>query len=199
MPASVAHVKNGGKRMNIHKTFVVLLALLLAAMAMVPMVSAESSEPGVTTQYLSPQEGAMFTGANPEKDIGVGGMLKTRTAVQSVKSAFAAADAPQWSAYTDLWRNWLSASPVYCDAYSRSRTSSGSAYDINKIAVRERVWRDGALYNDQPDTRYNSADAQVNYQYSAVYTGGTWTAQSDHTFELSGYSSWYPVTTDTLT
>ncbi|MDD1690532.1 MAG: hypothetical protein LUQ66_07715 [Methanoregula sp.] len=182
------------------KLGVILLALLLAAMAMAPVTSAESSESGVTTQYLSPQEGAKFTGANPEKDIGVGGMLKTRTAVQSVKSAFAAtADAPQWSAYTDLWRNWWSASPVYCDAYSRSRTSSGSAYDINKIALRERVWRDGTLYNDQPDTRYNSADAQVNYQYSAVYTGGTWTAQSDHIFELSGYSSWYPTTVDTLT
>jgi len=32
--------KNGGKRMNLHKTVVVLLALLLAAMAMVPCVSA---------------------------------------------------------------------------------------------------------------------------------------------------------------
>jgi hypothetical protein len=182
------------------KLGVILMALMLAAMAIVPVVSAESSESGVTTQYLSPEEGAKFTGANPDKDIGVGGMLKNMTAVPSRKAAFAAAAvAPQWSAYTDLWRNWWSASPVYCDAYSRSRTSSGSAYDINKIALRERVWRDGALYNDQTDTRYNSADAVVNYQYSAVYTGGTWTAQSDHTFELSGYTSWYPVTSDTLT
>jgi hypothetical protein len=37
--------KNGGKRMNLHKTFVVLLALLLAAMAMVPMVNAQTSSP----------------------------------------------------------------------------------------------------------------------------------------------------------
>lgn len=185
--------------MSLHKTVVILLALLLAGIALVPIVSAESSDLGVTTQYLSPEEGAKFTGANPAKDIGVGGMLKTKTAVKSNPATFAATEAPHWSAYTDLWRNWWSASPVYCDAYSRSRTSSGSAYDINKIGLRERVWRDGSLYNDQTDTHYNSADAQVNYQYSAVYTGGTWTAQSDHTFELSGYSSWYPVTTDTLT
>ncbi|MDD1685649.1 hypothetical protein [Methanoregula sp.] len=181
------------------KLGVILLAFLLAAMAMVPLASAESSDHGVTTKYLSPEEGAKFTGADPLNDIGVGGMLKTKTAVVSGSAAFATTEAPQWSAYTDLWRNWWSASPVYCDAYSRSRTSSGSAYDIDKIALRERVWRDGSLYNDQTQTNYNSADAQVNYQYSSVYTGGTWTAQSDHTFELSGYSSWYPVTTDTLT
>jgi len=36
--------KNGGKQMNLHKTVVVLLALLLAAMAMVPMVSADISQ-----------------------------------------------------------------------------------------------------------------------------------------------------------
>lgn len=179
----------------------ILLALLLAAMVLVPLVSAanENSELGVSTQYLSPEEGATFTGADPEKDIGVGGMLKTKTAGAKSPAAFAATDAPSWSAYTDLWRNWWAASPVYCDAYSRSRTSSGSAYDIDKIALRERVWRSGSLYNDQTDTHYNSADAQVNYQYSNWYTGGTWTAQSDHTFELSGYTPWYPVTTDTLT
>lgn len=176
---------------------------MLAALALTPMVSAvspESSDSGVITQHLSPAEGAKWTGADPEKDIGVGGMLKMKTAVKkSNLSTLAITEAPHWSAYTDLWRNWWSASPVYCDAYSRSRTGSGSAYDINKIALRERVWRDGSLYNDQTQTKYNSADAQVNYQYSNWYTGGTWTAQSDHTFELSGYTSWYPVTTDSLT
>jgi len=162
-------------------------------------VSAESSDPGVTTEYLSPEEGAEFTGADPVNDIGVGGMLKTKTAVNANSATFAVTEAPSWSAYTDLWRDWWSASPVYCDAYSRSRTSSGSAYDIDKIALRERVWRDGSLYNDQTQTNYDSADAQVNYQYSNWYTGDVWTAQSDHTFEHSGYVSWYPVTTDTLT
>jgi hypothetical protein len=171
-------------------------------MAMVPCVSAagnENSDPGVITRYLSPEEGAKFTGADPVKDIGVGGVLKIKTASALDPAAFATTEAPSWSAYTDLWRNWWAASPVFCDAYSRSRTSSGSAYDIDKIALRQRVWRSGSLYNDQPDTHYNSADAQVNYQYTNWYTGGTWTAQSDHTFELSGYTPWYPVTTDTLT
>jgi hypothetical protein len=161
------------KTMKTLKIGVMLLALLLAAMAMVPIVNAastESSDLGVTTRNLSPEEGAKFTGADPVKDIGVGGMLKTKIAVNSNPATFAAAEAPHWSAYTDLWRNWYSASPVYCDAYSRSRTSSGSAYDINKIGLRERVWRDNSLYNDQPQTNYNSADAQVNYQYSNVYT-----------------------------
>ncbi|MFA4859269.1 hypothetical protein [Methanoregula sp.] len=185
--------------MELPKTWFVLLAFLLAAMVIVPIVSAQSSESGVVTRQLSPTEGAAFTGANPEEDIGVGGMLKIKTAVQTMPSTFAATDdAPHWSAYTDLWEPFYPPDK-HCDSYSRSRTSSGSAYDIDKIALRQRVWRDGAIYNDQPDTKYNSADAQVNYVYSAFYTGGTWTAQSDHTFELSGYTSWYPVTTDSLT
>ena len=182
------------------KPTVILLTLLLAAMAFVPLASAASiADNGVTTRYLSPEEGAKITGADPAKDIGVGGMLKTKTATISGPVAFATAEAPTWSAYTDLWRNWYSASPVYCDAYSRSRTSSGSAYDIDKIALRERVWRDDSLYNDQTDTRYNSADAQVDYQYANTDPGGPWSAQSDHTFDEAGYVSWYPVTTDTLT
>jgi hypothetical protein len=197
MPSSVAYERRYEK-MQLRKWSVVLLALLLAAMALVPMVNAVSPDTGVVTRHLSPEEGAKITGANPDKDIGVGGLLTTRTALPSGVTSALASTAPSWSAYTDLWVPFFTASKDYT-GYSRSRTSAGLAYDIDKIGIRGRVWRDGSLYYDQTQTNYNSADAQLSYEYAGLYTGGTWDARSDHTFELSGYTSWYPVTTDTLT
>jgi hypothetical protein len=186
------------EKMKPVKYGVILLVLLLAGMIMGPIVSAQSTDPGVTTEKLSPYEGAKITGANPEKDLGVGGMLTTKNAVRSNLFSPMASGVPQWSAYTDLWVPFLTASKDYL-GYSRSRTTTGTAYDINKIGIRGRVWRDNSLYYDQTQTNYNSADAQLTYEYNGLYTGGTWNAQSDHTFEHTGYVSWYPVTTDTQT
>jgi hypothetical protein len=71
------------EKMKPVKYGVILLALLLAGMIMGPIVSAQSTDPGVTTKNLSPCEGAKITGANPETDLGVGGMLTTKNAVSS--------------------------------------------------------------------------------------------------------------------
>jgi len=62
--SSEAYGKNGGKQMQLRKVGVVLLALLLAAMAMVPMVSAESntvSEKKIVSDSLSADEKIKIT------------------------------------------------------------------------------------------------------------------------------------------
>jgi len=52
--------------MNLHKTFVVLLALLLAAMAMVPMVSAETISAQTNTAATSNENDIQKDDAIPE-------------------------------------------------------------------------------------------------------------------------------------
>jgi hypothetical protein len=186
----------------------VLLAMLLVSVVVVPAVSAEQF-----TEKLSPEQSAEISGADPEKDIGVGGMQISRTlsfdnadegkdigigGMEISKISSGILDLTYtWYAGTDIWKEFLG--PVKSIHYSRSRTDSGSAFDIYKIGVRGRVWKDGSLKFDQTQTNYYSADAQVNYQSSDTFLSGYWTAQSDHVFEYPANNDyWYPTTTDNL-
>jgi hypothetical protein len=186
--------------MNIPKTWVVLLALMLVAMAMVPMVSAADEEKTVVTEtQLSVQEAAQITGADPETAVGLGGMEVSRIGTVSSATKGLLATQYNWRGYTDIWNDNPILGPVRAIHQSTSRVqSSGAPFDIDTIGARGRVWKDDVNIFDQPDTRSNSADAVVNYYYGGA-PFGSWRAQTDHTFIYYANSDyWYPTTYDSM-
>jgi hypothetical protein len=99
-----------------------------------------------------------------------------------------------WTANSDLYVPWFG--NVNYDGYSRSRLDqSGSPYDIDKIEVRGRVWKNNALKWDDTDTQYGSSDSTLHWVNSEIYYAGSWTCQGNHAFENGPYT-WYPVTSD---
>ncbi len=106
------------------------------------------------------------------------------------------ATAPIWSAKTDLYNYFLSPKPrLYTESKSRR---SGIPYDINKISVRGRIWKNGESLFDKTVTKYNSADANINWESSCIYCAGSYTARGDHAFVKTGSTSWSPITYDSL-
>jgi len=174
------------KRKRISGPFTAFLALVLLSTLILSVASAEP-----LIMRLSPDEGAGISGADVEKDIGVGGMQISKTYSGILDSEYT------WTGYTDIWKSYLS--PVKSIHQSKSRIGS-TPFDIDVIGVRGRVWQDESLKFDQPQTNEDSADAQVNYQSSEVFPWGYWYARSDHTFEYeAGNDYWYPMSYDSIT
>jgi hypothetical protein len=174
--------------MNLHKTFVVLLALLLAAMTMVPMISAQTEV----------DENLPLTSNNsPDVDKsqwkGVGGTEVTHTGNISGKS-FAASGTYTWTAGTDIWNPVIG---VQSSHYSYSRMNN-APFDIDKIGVRGRVWKNNILQFDQPDESQNAADASVSFATPwGTPIVGSWFARSNHVFEEASTNDYiYPITED---
>ena len=179
--------------MQLRKVGVVLLALLLAAMAMVPMVSADSLTNGdvPVTSLTAPD-----LDKNAWK--GVGGMELTKIgqASNSVSSAKAPASDYTWTAGSDIWNPLITVKSTH---YSYSRMNN-APYDIDTIGVRGRVWKNNNLMFDDSDSNSNGADASVNYD-SGLGTPivGSWFERSNHVFENSATGDyWYPVTEDSV-
>ena len=165
------------KRFGISAT--VLLAALLIGVVFVPAVSAISADTKSDEREIITGKGGVTQNIVPVTDAGIG-ILATGGA---------------WTAKTDIWFSTFSG--MHSEHYSQSR-DDGSAWDIDTIAVRGRAWRNGDLKMDETDTQEDSADAQIEKVVcSSFYCGGDWEARGDHTFEESGYMSWYPITEDT--
>lgn len=131
-------------------------------------------------------------------------IIITPTPIRADKTVALATTTPPnnmvWMASTDLYDYWYDPIPRL-NTYSKSRLWPSGIYDIDKIAVRGRVWKNGDRILDKTDTRYRSSDASVYWKYSCAqlsYCGGSYSARGDHTFVLNGFRSVYPVTGDTL-
>ena len=158
------------------KMSIFLLALLLAAMIMVPIVSAVSQTDGNT-----------------------GGMELTKTGYVSAKLASQNGASPNavqatytWTAGSNIWSSGVTVSSTH---YSYSRLNN-APYDINTIEVRGRVWKNNNLMWDQTQTAYNAADASLNYN-SGIGNPivGSWFERSNHRFiDPADSDSWTPVT-----
>lgn len=176
--------------MKLRKIGVVLLALLLAGMVMVPMVSADL---GIDKNVPVTSLNAPGTDKSVWK--GVGGMELTKVGVFSTGSLSAKATRSQyqWTAGSDIWNPVIGVKSTH---YSYSRMNN-APYDIDTIGVRGRVWKENNLMFDQPQTSTNGADATVNYDSGSTPITGRWFERSNHVFENSATSDyWYPVTED---
>ncbi len=144
---------------------------------------------------MSPASAIPAGTKSTEKEIIIGKGGETQSKVPVADAGMGILAGKEWTATTDIWFSTFSG--MHSDHYSQSR-DNGAAWDIDKIAVRGRAWRDNVLQMDKTDTRYNSADAQIQEVVcNQFYCGGSWRAQGDHTFEEAGYQSWYPTTSDT--
>jgi hypothetical protein len=100
-----------------------------------------------------------------------------------------------WTATTDMYRYLgIYAPRFYTESISRI---DGSAYDIDEIGVRGRIWRDDSLVFDDTDSNSDSADANIYWAFSGIYYSGDWDGRGNHVFE-EGNSYWYPITTDSM-
>ncbi len=158
-------------------------AILVFALLLSATVSAVNATPLETNS------------AKKETIIGKGGVTSNQVPVTNGDVGILATG-KLWTAKTDIWFSTFSG--MHSDHYSQSR-DNGTAWDIDKIAVRGRAWRDDVLQMDKTDTQSNSADAQIQQVVCTGWCYGSWRAQGDHTFEKSGYQSWYPTTSDTQT
>jgi len=156
----------------------VLLAALLIGVMFVPAVSAKPADTKSDERDIITGKGGVTQNIMPVTDAGIGILATGKV----------------WTGKTDIWHSVFTG--IHSDHYSTSR-DDGSAWDIDTIAVRGRAWRDDVLKMDETDTREDSADAQIDGVICSGSCGGDWVARSDHTFEESGYVSWYPMTEDT--
>ncbi|MFA7050352.1 MAG: hypothetical protein WC164_04575 [Patescibacteria group bacterium] len=176
--------------MKTMKIGIILLALLLVTMAMVPVVSAEDVG---TNEYLLITSLSDYDTDKSQWE-GVGGMEITKTGKMLVKSlsALGTRSTYTWTAGTDIWNPIISVKSIH---YSYSRMDN-APYDIDKIGVRGRVWKNNILQFDESSESPDGADASVNFQSSGPIVG-SWFARSNHVFENDATSDyWYPVTED---
>ncbi len=176
-----------------------LAAMLLVSVALVPGAMAQLADKKgtVITNKLVDKNDTVIINKDikdiDKKYANGNGQLLTQTPSGSGVSTLGT---KQWSAYTDLYNYFLSPHPRL-NTYSTSRDDS-SPWDIDKIGVRGRVWRDSNLIYDQTVTNYNSADATIYWESGCILCGGSYSARGNHVFEMQGYNSWYPATNDTL-
>ena len=156
----------------------VLLAALLIGVVFVPAVSAIPADTKSDERDIITGKGGVTQNKVPVTDAGIGILATGKV----------------WTANTDIWHSVFTG--MHSDPYSQSRDDE-SAWDIDTIAVRGRAWRNDVLKMDETDTREDSADAQIEKVVCTGFCGGNWAARGDHTFEESGYVSWYPITEDT--
>jgi hypothetical protein len=178
-------MKTENEKIGVLLTALVILGMLTMGVSADPVVLGKEVKEGISDKYAKGKSDSPILTYSPVK-----------TGIY----AAAAATTKKWSANTDLYNYWYLGDPApRLNAYSRSRDGS-SAWDINTIAVRSRVWKNNGLTLDKTDSSSKSADASVYWKYACpnYYCGGTFKAQGDHTFKMTGYQSWYPVTTDTL-
>jgi hypothetical protein len=162
------------------------LALLLAAI--VPCVSAQSG----TNENL-PLTSLSAPDMDKSQWKGVGGSEVTHTGIEPGKS-LAPRGTYTWTAGTDVWNPIIGVQSTH---YSYSRMSN-APYDIDKIGVRGRVWKNNNLQFDDSDESLNAADARVDFATGwGVPIVGSWFARSNHVFEkASSNDYYYPVTED---
>ncbi|WP_187287604.1 hypothetical protein [Methanolacinia petrolearia] len=163
-----------------------LLIVALVGVMFVPAVSAEQSDDQQFSQgQVIDPEGMELTRTSQSK-------ISDTSASGVLKSSY------DWIAGTNIYREFPD--PVKSKFYSESRLSGTTTpYNVYKVGVRGRAWREGIFKFDKTDENYYSADAAVNYECSDTYVGGHWLAQSDHTFEYPANNDYYyPTTTDDM-
>jgi hypothetical protein len=178
--------------MKLFKWSVILLALLFAGMVMVPLVSAGDLQ----TNDNLPITSLSAPDADKSQWKGVGGMEITRTGNALVESISPSGTRSEftWTAGSDIWNPIFSVRSTH---YSYSRMNN-APYDIDKIGVRGRVWKNNNLQFDQSSESLEGADASVNFQSSGPIVG-SWFERSNHVFENAAtYDYWYPVTEDSI-
>lgn len=96
---------------------------------------------------------------------------------------------PYWSATCGIY----TLGGAWGKSVSYTSESKTTYYNINHIAVKVRRYWLGGLTGTGTDDKYNSPIAGVDVQKG---TGGFGDHETfaDHTFEHSGYQSWYPDT-----
>ena len=182
-----------------------LAVMLIMSMALVPGVLAQPGNEKDTDKVKSMNDivikGKVVKEDKDEKYLNKGdGQL---IIISPIGNEISTLTGKLWSVETDLYTTFLNPSPRL-NTFSRSRDGN-SIWDIDKIEVRGRVWRQGVyipgekvLIYDGTDTQYNSADASIYWKRDCISCGGNYTARGNHVFEEQGYNSWYPVTGDSL-
>ncbi|VVB91163.1 Uncharacterised protein [uncultured archaeon] len=179
---------------------IMLAAMLLLSMALVPGAMAQLADKKGTViiNKLADKNDTVIINKDikdiDKKYANGNGQLLTQSPSGSGVSTLGT---KQWSAYTDIYNYGIFSDYPRLNTYSKSR-DSGSPWDIDKIGVRGRVWRDDNLIFDQTVTNYNTADASIYWESGCTLCAGSYLARGNHVFETQGYNSWYPVTNDTL-
>ncbi len=168
----------------------VLFAMFIVNMMFVTAVNAvENSE---ENEIVNPCEAIVIKGQDVKEDI------DDKYAIEKGDGevlTFSPSRDYTWTASTDMYKYLYIYAPRFL---TKSTSRSGdSAYDIDEIGVRGRIWRDDSLVFDDTDTHSDSADASIYWEFSGVYYGGDWDGRGNHVFE-DGNNYWYPVTTDSI-
>lgn len=100
----------------------------------------------------------------------------------------------EWKASTNLGKAFKF---PYPQMQFYSTGESYSPVTIDKISVVTRLYHNGGILNTSTDSQTNSTRAVATAWQDTIILPDTSTyGQSNHTFEHSGYKSWYPETTE---
>ena len=100
---------------------------------------------------------------------------------------------------------WWYAISVWDKTSQRATSASLSFTDSTKstkktidyIAADTRLYRDGGLVGSGSDSHTNSSQAGARFDYDEFAGFSDYEVYGNHTFEQSGYQSWYAETYDT--